>query len=60
MSVAQNPTNMILYQAKYFDEQPRLTADGYVENEKGNRFVIVHQYDRTNSWKNKIMEKYND
>jgi hypothetical protein len=60
MSVAQNPSNMILYQAKYFDEQPRLTADGYVENEKGNRFVIVHQYDRTNSWKNKIMEKYND
>lgn len=60
MSVAQNPSNMILYQAKYFDEQPRLTADGYVENGKGNRFVIVHQYDRTHAWRDKIMEKYND
>ena len=59
MSVAQNPSNMIMYQAKYFDEQPKLTADGYVENEKGNRFVIVHQYDRTHAWRDKIMEKYN-
>ncbi len=60
MSVAQNPTNLILYQTKYFDEQPKLTVDGYVENEKGNRFVIVHQYDRAHAWRDKIMEKYND
>lgn len=60
MSVAQNPTNIILYQTKYFDEQPKITDDGYVVNEKGNKFVIVHQYDRTHAWRDKIMEKYND
>lgn len=60
MSVAQNPSNLILYQTKYFDEQPKLTDDGYVVNEKNNKFVIVHQYDRTHAWRDKIMEKYND
>lgn len=59
MSVAQNPSNMILYQTKYFDEQPKL-IDGFVVNEKGQKFVIVHQYDRTHAWRDAIMEKYND
>lgn len=59
MSVAQNPSNMILYQSKYQDEQPDITEDGFVVNHKGNKFVIVHQYDRT-AWKQKIMEKYDD
>lgn len=60
MSVAQNPSNLILYQSMYFDEQPSLTNDGFVVNSKGNKFVIVHQYDRTHAWKDKIMEKYDD
>lgn len=60
MSVAQNPSNMILYQTKYFDVQPKLTDDGYVVNEKNQKFIIVHQYDRTHAWRDKIMEKYND
>lgn len=59
MSVAQNPSNMILYQSKYQDEQPTLSEDGLVVNQNGHKFVIVHQYDRT-SWKQKIMEKYDD
>lgn len=59
MSVAQNPSNMILYQAKYQDEQPIFNEDGFVANQRGDKFVIVHQYDRT-SWKQKIMEKYDD
>lgn len=58
-SVAQNPSNMILYQTKYKDEQPDIAEDGLVVNRKGNKFVIVHQYDRT-AWKQKIMEKYDD
>lgn len=60
MSVAQNPSNMILYQTKYFDDQPKLTDDGFVVNEAGEKFVIVHQYDRAHAWRNKIMEKYDD
>lgn len=59
MSVAQNPSNMILYHSKYQDEQPTLSEDGLVVNQNGHKFVIVHQYDRT-SWKQKIMEKYDD
>lgn len=58
-SVAQNPSNMILYQTKYKDEQPSMSDDGFVVNHNSEKFVIVHQYDRT-SWKQKIMEKYDD
>lgn len=60
LSVAQNPSNLILYQAKYFDEQPSLNDDGFVVNAKGEKFVIVHQYDRTHAWRDTIMKKYGD
>jgi hypothetical protein len=60
MSVAQDPSKMILYQTKYFDDQPSLDDEGNVVNKDGKKFVIVHQYDRTHAWKNKIMEKYDD
>lgn len=60
MSVAQNPSNMILYQTKYLDDQPKLDNEGYVVNSRGQKFVIVHQYDRAHAWREKITEKYND
>jgi hypothetical protein len=58
LSVAQNPTNMILYQSKYKDEQPKF-VDGYVVNNNNQKFIVVHQYDRT-VWAKEIMEKYDD
>lgn len=58
MMIANDPTKMILYQTKYFDEQPTITEDGIVCNSKGNPFVVVHQYDRTHAWKDKIIARY--
>lgn len=60
LQVAQDPSALILYQAKYFDGQPDIDEEGYVVNGSGDRFVIVHQYDRCGYWKNKIMERYDD
>jgi hypothetical protein len=60
MAVAQDPSKMILYQAKYFDEQPDIDESGFIVNKEGKKFVIVHQYDRCGFWKDKIMEKYDD
>lgn len=60
MNVAQDPSQLIIYQKKYFDEQPDIDEAGFVVNKQGKRFVIVHQYDRTRAWKDKIMEKYDD
>lgn len=58
MMINNDPSKMILYQTKYFDEQPTLTEDGFVVNQHGNKFVIVHQYDRTKSWADKIAARY--
>jgi hypothetical protein len=58
MMVANDPSKMILYQTKYFDEQPSITDDGIVVNDKGVKFAVVHQYDRTTAWKDKIMARY--
>ena len=58
MMVANDPTKMILYQTKYFDEQPTINDDGLVCNSKGQPFVIVHQYDRTTAWTDKITARY--
>lgn len=60
LSVAQNPSNLALYETKYFDEQPSLNDEGFVVNAKGEKFVIVHQYDRTHAWRDTIMKKYGD
>lgn len=48
----------ILYQMLYQDKQPTLRDDGIVVNHDGKPFVIVHQYDRTLSWKDKITARY--
>lgn len=58
MMIKNDPSQMILYHAKYKDKQPTMNEDGIVVNEDGRKFVIVHQYDRTHSWKDKIMERY--
>lgn len=58
ISIQNDPSKIILYQTKYFDDQPTLRDDGIVVNKEGNPFVIVHQYDRTTSWSDKIKERY--
>lgn len=57
-SIASDPSKIILYQMKYKDEQPHLNEDGIVVNSDGHKFCIVHQYDRTHEWKDKIMKRY--
>ena len=49
----------INYQLLYKDEQP-VFDDGFICNSKGEKYCIVHQYDRTLEWTKNIMEKYND
>jgi hypothetical protein len=49
--------NIEEYLEKYEDTQPKL-VDGYVVNEDGNKFCIVHQYDRALEWKDSIIERY--
>ena len=60
MRAAQDPSEIILYKTKYLDKQPDIDEEGYVVNSSGQRFAIVHQYDRCGFWKDKIMERYDD
>lgn len=46
------------YLSLYEDEQPSINSDGIVVNHEGTPFCIVHQYDRVDSWKDRIVEKY--
>lgn len=48
------------YRKLYIGDQPKLDEEGYVVNAEGKRFCIVHQYDRTHAWKNKIIARYDD
>ena len=59
--VRGNPEALEEYRKHYIDlGQPRLDEEGYVVNNQGDRFVIVHQYDRTKAWTKKIIERYDD
>lgn len=58
MSVMRDPSKLKVYESKYSDEQPVITEDGHVLNSKGDKFVIVHQYDRVNGLADKIKELY--
>lgn len=49
----------INYQLLYKDDQPVFDGN-FVCNTKGEKYCIVHQYDRTLEWTKKIMEKYDD
>ncbi len=57
---ADTISKAILFQTLYEDKQPSLTEDGIVVNHNGTPFVIVHQYDRTHSWRDKIIARYED
>lgn len=58
--LAQIPEGMEIYEKIYKDKQPTLTDDGVVVNHNGMPFVIVHQYDRTKAWAEKIKARYED
>lgn len=57
---ADTISKAILFQTLYEDKQPKLTQDGIVVNHNDIPFVIVHQYDRTHSWRDKIISRYED
>jgi hypothetical protein len=52
-------TTIEKYRNNYVDSQPTI-VDGKVLNEHNEEFYIVHQYDRVNGLKEKIMEIYGD
>lgn len=57
-TIQNNPSKMIMYETTYLDEQPNITDEGIVVNSRGIPFVIVHQYDRTLAWRDKIEARY--
>lgn len=57
-TIKNNPSVMDMYLEKYRDKQPLITEDGIVTNADGQKFTIVHQYDRTHAWKDKIVRRY--
>ena len=59
-AAARDPRILDSYLGKYFDFQPRIDSEGYVISDNKTKYAIVHQYDRTPAWKDKIMEKYDD
>jgi hypothetical protein len=60
MMIQRNPDLFEKYRKDYIGPQPILRDDGIVCNSEGNPFVIVHQYDRTLAWKDKIIARYED
>lgn len=59
MIYGSDPSKHINYQLLYKDDQP-IFENGFVYDQKGKKYCIVHQYDRTLEWTKKIMEKYDD
>lgn len=57
-TIKADPSKLDLYKEKFFDEHPTMREDGVFVNDAGTPFVIVHQYDRTKKWKDKIVELY--
>lgn len=56
--VKNDPTQLIKYQMLYKDEQPNIDEEGFVSNKEGDKFFIVHQYDRVAGLKEKIDRRY--
>lgn len=56
--IKNNPSMMVHYSLNYRDNQPLITEDGFMTNDRGEKFIIVHQYDRTHAWKDKIVKRY--
>lgn len=55
-----NATEFAKYTMSYEDTQPTLTDDGVVKTKDGTPSVIVHQWDRIPSLKDKIEKIYGD
>jgi hypothetical protein len=43
---------------KLLEPTPKLGIDGKLVNQKGDTFVIIHQYDRDPELKEQIIQKY--
>jgi len=55
-----NATEFAKYNMNYEDVQPVIRDDGTVTTPKGNQYVVVHQWDRIPSLKEKIEKKFGD
>ena len=53
----RDPEKLKLYNEKYLCKQPIIDGD-LVQNYAGKEICVVHQYDRVNGLKEKIMEKF--
>lgn len=59
-SVRRNPAMLDKYYSDYMGEQPKFDEDGTVRNPSGEKYCVVHQYDRIGFLKPKILAKYDD
>lgn len=62
LDVKNNPEKMKIYEDLFgLSSYPILNSEGQIINENnGNPYIIVHQYDRIPEWKKIILEKYKD
>lgn len=58
VSIQRSPALLDKYRENYIGKQPYMREDGIVCNAEGNPFIIVHQYDRTHAWADKIKARY--
>jgi hypothetical protein len=58
LNFGSDPSKLMIYQMQYVDEQPKLNDEGLVVNDSYEPFAIVHQYDRTKDWYDKIVARY--
>jgi|SanBayMetagenome_1026888.scaffolds.fasta_scaffold07045_2 hypothetical protein len=58
LQIMKDPTAFDKYLSNYQDTQPQINDEGIVLNSVGEKFAIVHQYDRISAWKDKIMRRY--
>lgn len=58
--VCCNPYELAKYKINYEGNQPIIDSDGIVKTSDGNRFTIVHQWDRVHSLRAKIDKLYGD
>jgi hypothetical protein len=52
--------NMETYKRKFNDIQPIIDPEGFVTNDKGEKYSMVHQYDRVKDLNVMINERYKD
>jgi len=57
LGTTADPTKMHKFRPNLLCPEPTFDGD-FVYNSKGEKYVIVHQYNRVPEWKNKIEKKY--